>query len=88
MPLFYKHLAEGLSQPAALRQAKLDFLKSSDPMTSSPYYWAGFEFYGNERTLELRASSNTDSAFEIVFAVIAGIMLIFLLIQIPNHSIT
>ncbi len=48
MPVFYKYLADGNTKPEALRKAKLDFIKSSDDLTSNPYFWAGFEYYGND----------------------------------------
>lgn len=48
MPKFYEYLADGYSKPKALRKAKLDFIKSSDELTSNPYFWSGFEYYGND----------------------------------------
>ncbi len=49
MPVFYKLLADGHTKPSALHQAKLEFLTSSDDLTSNPYFWAGFEYYGNNQ---------------------------------------
>ncbi len=51
MPDFYKYLAEGMTKPHALRQAKLDFINSSDELTVSPYFWAGFEYWGNDEPI-------------------------------------
>ena len=45
---FYKYLHTGFSKPEALRKAKLDYLKSNDKLMSTPYFWAGFEYWGNE----------------------------------------
>jgi CHAT domain-containing protein len=41
MENFYRHLAEKLSPPAALRQAKLELLASGKAMRH-PYYWGAF----------------------------------------------
>jgi len=53
MELFYKHLTEGLPKDEALRQAKLDYLKQSDQLTSFPYYWAGYVNFGDNAPLEI-----------------------------------
>ena len=42
MTSFYEHLHDGLDIPAALRQAKLDFINNHDSNLVAPYYWAGF----------------------------------------------
>ena len=39
--LFYKNLAKGLPRDAALRQAKLDYLKNNRGEASHPFFWAG-----------------------------------------------
>ncbi len=41
MRLFYKNLKKGMGKDAALRQAKLDFLKNNKGEASHPFYWAG-----------------------------------------------
>lgn len=46
---FYKNLSKGLSKVEALRQAKLDFLKSSKNEFAHPYFWAGIVFNGQAR---------------------------------------
>lgn len=51
MTKFYKYLSEGEAKPQALRRAKLDFLSESDELMSHPFYWAGFEYYGNNRAV-------------------------------------
>jgi CHAT domain-containing protein len=45
MKSFYRHLTAGLSVAAALRQAKLDMLRS-DAASRHPYYWAPFVVVG------------------------------------------
>ena len=48
---FYRHLAAGLSKPAALRQAKLDYLATADPLAQHPYFWAGLVLTGDTAPL-------------------------------------
>ncbi len=49
---FYKHLNEGETKDDALKNAKLDYLKSTDdPLLKHPYYWAGFVLTGNTDAL-------------------------------------
>lgn len=50
---FYEGLAQGRSKDAALRDAKLSFIKSRDPVLSNPYYWAGLVTIGNTDPIKL-----------------------------------
>lgn len=45
MKSFYRHLAAGIGNAAALRETKLQMLKS-DKETRHPYYWASFVIVG------------------------------------------
>jgi len=45
---FYKNLNNGKDKSEALRQAKLDYIKSSDQTGSNPYYWASFVMMGSD----------------------------------------
>lgn len=51
MPRFYEGLKEGTLKSDALRKAKLAYLDHSDPMMSSPYFWAGFVLIGDDSAL-------------------------------------
>ena len=44
---FYTYLKKGQSKSAALRNAKINFLKTYDLNESPPYYWASFIILGN-----------------------------------------
>lgn len=59
MVQFNKHLKEGLPKDQALRNAKLDYLQSSDlrNLSSAPAFWANFILIGNQDALELDAQS-------------------------------
>jgi CHAT domain-containing protein len=60
MVRFYHHLREGMTQDEALRAAQMEFLRSpiqsrgsqGHPIErnwSAPYFWAGFQVYGDWR---------------------------------------
>ncbi|MBS1790176.1 MAG: CHAT domain-containing protein [Acidobacteria bacterium] len=49
MKSFYKHLNQGLSKDDALRQAKLELLRSPQAAWRHPYYWAPFVLVGESR---------------------------------------
>jgi CHAT domain-containing protein len=43
---FYRHLADGQDEGAALQQAKLDLIKEFGS-GAVPFYWAGFNLVGD-----------------------------------------
>ncbi|NOQ91711.1 MAG: CHAT domain-containing protein, partial [Flavobacteriaceae bacterium] len=53
MIAFYKHLEKGETKSEALKNAKLDYLASTnDIYLKHPYYWSGFVLNGNTNTLK------------------------------------
>lgn len=44
---FYKYLKKGKSKQEAMRLAKIDYLDTSDDLTSNPYFWSGFVVLGD-----------------------------------------
>jgi CHAT domain-containing protein len=50
MEHFYQHMVEGLDKAQALRQAKLDMLRSYGSDTA-PFYWAGFVLAGESSSV-------------------------------------
>ena len=50
--LFYRELSLGKPKDSALRNAKIEFIRSSDnPEAANPYYWAGFVGVGDMQAL-------------------------------------
>lgn len=47
MTKFYTHLANGLTKSEALQQAKLNFLETTNPRSSQPYFWGSFVVVGD-----------------------------------------
>ncbi|WP_378183687.1 CHAT domain-containing protein [Aquimarina sp. SS2-1] len=48
---FYKNLSEGQTKSAALRTAKLNYLKNNNDAEASPHYWASLVLIGDSGTL-------------------------------------
>ena len=48
---FYKNLSEGQTKSAALRTAKLNYLKNNTDAEASPHYWASLILIGDSGTL-------------------------------------
>ncbi|MDA3824190.1 MAG: CHAT domain-containing protein, partial [Bacteroidales bacterium] len=48
---FYKNLRKGKTKKKALRQAKIDYIKSSDNLKSNPYFWSAFMVVGDNSPL-------------------------------------
>lgn len=63
---FYKYLTQGKSKIEALRLSKLDYLKTSDPLFSHPYFWAGYVDIGNPDPLIIKEKNNRVSLLIII----------------------
>jgi len=67
---FYDYLASGLPKNKALRQAKLDFLKSTTPELKSPYYWAGLVLLGDNNPVELKRTYDWQTIIPVIIVVL------------------
>ncbi len=54
---FYKNLSEGQTKSAALRNAKLNYLRNNTDAEASPHYWASLVLIGDSGTLLPRANN-------------------------------
>ena len=54
---FYTSLANGKSKSSALREAKLRFIKSGDPLLSHPYFWASFTLFGDDDPIVIKTKN-------------------------------
>lgn len=52
MEYFYQALKQGKTKDAALREAKLKYLQSADPLLAHPYYWGAFIVSGDLQPLK------------------------------------
>ena len=48
---FYKHLKSGQSKKKALREAKIEYISSSDKLKANPYFWSAFMMVGDNSPL-------------------------------------
>ncbi len=73
---FYWHLSKGKEKNEAMRLAKLEYLKSSPPSFTGPYFWAAYEVLGDNAPV---VRNNTGSVLVIVSLVVilAGILLFY-----------
>lgn len=51
MTNFYGYLSQGFEKDEALRQAKLKYLETADPLKSHPYFWSGYVTMGDVEPL-------------------------------------
>lgn len=86
MTSFYNHFENHQSKSYALHQSKLDYLDYFEIRNhkKSPYYWAGFVYYG-----ELETPQETDSPqikWWIIFIILGAILCVFLLLRKRKHN--
>ena len=53
MTLFYNNLSKGLSKSKSLHLAKQTYVKNAHRLRQSPYFWAGFLYYGDSERLNI-----------------------------------
>ncbi len=80
MKNFYQHLKVGLNKKQALRQAKIDYLKSSTNTGKDPFYWAPFILIGDWSPIHL--PERTYPNWIIVFIFIVLITTIVFLVSL------
>jgi len=73
MEIFYYNLAKGMHKDEALRQAKMQFIESSEGITAHPAFWSPFVLIGNDSP----TSISRKGAF-LPWAIGVGILLILL----------
>lgn len=66
---FYNYLSKGKRKDIALRMAKLNHLKSSDPLTAHPHYWLGYVSIGDPEPL----FSGKDFYFVLVIIIVVAL---------------
>ncbi|WP_276374387.1 CHAT domain-containing tetratricopeptide repeat protein [Chryseolinea sp. H1M3-3] len=76
MDNFYKHLLEGNSIDDALREAKLDYLKTADELTADPKAWSPLVAYGNLEPVFKKDRSRT-----FIYIGVGIALLVFLLLS-------
>jgi CHAT domain-containing protein len=71
--LFYDNLALGMPKDKALKEAKLNYLSTSQGRELAPQYWSGLVLMGNTSPLEL------ETGISLWFWIKGGLIVLFLL---------
>jgi CHAT domain-containing protein len=74
---FYRHLAKGREKDEAMRLAKLEYLKSSSPAFTNPYYWAAYEVLGDNASIS-QNHIRSMILLSLVVLLSAGLLVIYL----------
>jgi LPXTG-motif cell wall-anchored protein len=59
MKIFYQNLAKGMKKGSALREAKLEYMKSAEGMFRHPAFWSAFVQIGTTDAIHLEEKSNS-----------------------------
>ncbi|MBL7559299.1 CHAT domain-containing protein [Olleya sp. YSTF-M6] len=78
---FYKYLKKGFTKSAALRQAKLDYLKTHNLSEASPYYWSSLILIGDDSAIQLKKNHK-----QLIYNAIAVILAVFLILFIKKSK--
>jgi hypothetical protein len=78
MKSYYRNLKQGKTKDRALQEAKINYLKESDPLTSHPHFWLGMIVIGNPEPLF--------HGYEKYFLIGIGIILLFLTIDLVRKK--
>ena len=81
MELFYQNLAQGMNKDAALRQAKLTYLKSATDLAAHPALWSPLIQLGDNSSIQLHAQSTG-----LIWKLGLGILLIVIGIGILKYK--
>jgi hypothetical protein len=74
---FYKNLKSGETKSEALRNAKLNYLKSHSLSEASPYYWSSFILLGDTNKIDLGTNFTLLHYFILGFTLLIVIILLF-----------
>ncbi|MEO1055114.1 MAG: CHAT domain-containing protein, partial [Bacteroidota bacterium] len=75
MELFYKNLADGLTKDEALRQAKLEFLETTEELRTHPFFWGSFVLLGDASEIDLNDGPNLYLIIGSILLLAIGIIL-------------
>lgn len=74
MRYLYQYLKAGMPKDLALQKAKLEFLKTSNPLTAHPFLWSAFVQIGDETPLPQEAPK--DDGFWYFFSMVILLLMI------------
>jgi len=74
---FYFHLSKGKPKDVAMQLAKLDYIKSSPPVYSNPYYWAAYEVLGDSSKIVRRNMFTNLIIVSLIVIMAGGLLFIY-----------
>uniref|UniRef100_UPI00404B2E52 CHAT domain-containing protein n=1 Tax=Flavobacterium sp. TaxID=239 RepID=UPI00404B2E52 len=74
---FFYYLDQVLTKSEALKKAKLDYIKNTNPRNCSPFYWAGLQIIGSNENVKLNSESNYIKYWVLLLFPILGVGLYF-----------
>lgn len=74
MVAFYEYLQEGLPKDEAIRRAKIDYIKNTNPQYANPYFWSHLIVTGDPSSFVIRKSNTART----ILIVCAGVLLLIL----------
>jgi CHAT domain-containing protein len=77
MSAFYEYLYTGMAKADALRQAKLDFINSGDEIANAPFFWAGYQYWGDNLPI-IHGKGNNNLFMFILLMVFVFIAVLFI----------
>lgn len=83
MRSFYENLFKGKSKSAALRDAKLQFIRESKMENSHPFFWSSFVLVGNPDSINI--SIYTKAIFSVSILLFAFSILFFIIYERKSH---
>ncbi|SFI74273.1 CHAT domain-containing protein [Olleya namhaensis] len=80
---FYKYIKKGKSKSTALRQAKLDYIKTYSLSEVSPYYWSSLTLIGDDSAIEIQKNTQ----FYIIIIVLLMCLIFIILKTLKYYKI-
>lgn len=84
---FYTGLNKGLPKDEALRQAKLNFLSTSNNLSSNPLYWGSFFILGNANSISIRQQSWMQQNWQLMLLSFSLVVLLGYAVSLKRRAI-
>jgi CHAT domain-containing protein len=78
MPSFYENLAQGSNKAQALRQTKLNYIRSAQGVAAHPAFWSAFVQMGDSRAIDINTKGASGNYKYLIFGAIIFILSLIL----------
>jgi CHAT domain-containing protein len=79
---FFNFIKAGHNKSTALRQAKLDYINSSDPLTGHPFFWSNMSLIGNNDALLI--NKNKSKSRWLYFTLLLALLIV--VVWVVKHN--